>query len=100
MSQNIEAPTYPRPSKSWQPPDMSMLKINIDAVSCKHTRRMGIGVVIQDSLGFVIGAMADIVQGCFELYIDECLAIRNSLVFGYESGLLAKKVESLAKCSA
>lgn len=43
----------------WFPPPAPLLKVNFDGVLFMDTSQAGIGVVIRDSAGKVIGALSD-----------------------------------------
>ena len=54
----------------------------------------GLGGVIRDTDGEVLGAFAKRIQGCLDVQMAECLAIRSGLIFALDSGIQDDEVES------
>ena len=55
---------------------------------------VGLGAIIRDESGFVLGAMAKPVLVCFSPFVTECLALREGLIFAANSGLQAQMIET------
>ena len=45
------------PRHQWRPPDLNSYKANFDAAVFQATNTVGIGIIIRDSNGDVIGAL-------------------------------------------
>ncbi|EXB82472.1 hypothetical protein L484_027647 [Morus notabilis] len=46
-----------------------------------HSDSVGVGGLIRDSSGFVLGAFAKKLPGAFSVLTAECLAVREGLIF-------------------
>nr|POE97331.1 hypothetical protein CFP56_49462 [Quercus suber] len=76
-----------RPQHQWRPPDLHSFKANFDAAVFQATNTAGIGVIIRDSNGEVIGALSmpiPLSQSVAEL---EALACLRAVQFALEIGL-------------
>lgn len=95
----VLAPSY-SPLQSWKAPDPGCLKLNVDAFMREGSPTVGLGVgaIIRDESGFVLGAMAKPVPGCFSPFVTECLALREGLIFAADSGLQVQMIETDALC--
>ncbi|KAL5552848.1 hypothetical protein UlMin_040249 [Ulmus minor] len=51
-------PHIPIAAHPWKPPAMGMVKINTDAAWCNRTKKFGLGVVIRDHSGSILGSAA------------------------------------------
>ena len=90
-----KAPLVKRVSPAtWRPPAAGLLKLNTDAAVVNEGGVTGLGGVIRDTEGEVLGAFSKRVQGCLDVQTAECLAIRAGLIFAMESGLRVAEVES------
>ncbi|KAK2642703.1 hypothetical protein Ddye_024466 [Dipteronia dyeriana] len=78
----------------WQPPNIVFYKLNTDAAFDVNSQRVGLGMIIRDHLGFVLGASAQTVVANFCPQIAEALAIFRGLTFVVESGLIPVVIES------
>ncbi|GMN68764.1 hypothetical protein TIFTF001_037815 [Ficus carica] len=74
-------------SDVWLPPQSGYLKLNIDASVSSGSDHIGIGAVIRDEKGRILGAMAKSVEGTFSPFLAECIALREGL-------MMAKELES------
>ena len=79
---------------SWAPPSKGSLKLNTDAVVKKELGIVGLGRVIRDDKGEVLGAFSRRILGNFEIAMAECLVIHVGLVFALERGLHPQEIES------
>lgn len=86
-------PENPRPTH-WSPPSPGSLKLNTDAAINTELGVVGLGGVIRDEYGNVLGAFAKRYMGRVDAHLAESLAIRAGLVFALESGLRVKELES------
>ena len=60
----------------WKPPDFGLYKINFDGVLFADHGSAGLGVVIRDWEGPVIGALSEKVRHPSFVYLVEALAAR------------------------
>ncbi|PON87267.1 Ribonuclease H-like domain containing protein [Trema orientale] len=81
-------------NEKWHPPELGVLKLNVDAAVNLGEGTIGVGAVIRDYKGDVMGAMAKRIKGSFDPYIAECFAIREGLAFAKESFLHVRMVET------
>ncbi|GMN50234.1 hypothetical protein TIFTF001_019407 [Ficus carica] len=82
--------------QSWKAPDPGCLKLNVDALVREGSPTVGLGAIIREESGFVLGAMAKPIPGCFSPFVTECLALREWLIFAADSGLQVQKIETNA----
>ncbi|GMN40729.1 hypothetical protein TIFTF001_009947 [Ficus carica] len=75
-------------SDVWLPPQSGYLKLNVDASVSPESDHIGIGAVIRDEKGRILGAMAKSVEGTFSPFLAECIALREGL-------MMAKELESV-----
>ncbi|GMN70202.1 hypothetical protein TIFTF001_039242 [Ficus carica] len=78
----------------WKAPMSGLLKLNADASVFKDCDVVGIGGIIRNSEGQVIGAIAKKLSGLFFPYAAECLAIRKGILFAKQQGLNISSMES------
>ncbi|GMN27390.1 hypothetical protein TIFTF001_001625 [Ficus carica] len=71
-------------SNVWSPPQPGYFKLNIDASVIPGSDHIGIGAVIRDEEGSILGAMARSVGGSFSPFVAECFALREGLRFAKE----------------
>uniref|UniRef100_A0A803P460 RNase H type-1 domain-containing protein n=1 Tax=Cannabis sativa TaxID=3483 RepID=A0A803P460_CANSA len=64
---------------AWKPPDVHMLKMNVDAAANYKDKISGIGAVVCDFKGEVIAAFSKPGQGCFRSDEMEANALFHSL---------------------
>ena len=53
----------PKENLKWVPPPQGWFKANVDGDIFKETNKVGIGVVVRDSQGWVLAALSEIVEG-------------------------------------
>lgn len=70
-------PAVPRDIK-WKPPSSLYYKINFDGATFNELRAAGLGVVIRDSLGCVIGALSERILVLVFATTLEALAFRRA----------------------
>ncbi|XVE87124.1 hypothetical protein DITRI_Ditri18aG0091100 [Diplodiscus trichospermus] len=70
----------------WRPPRCGAFKVNFDAAFDSFTKTNGVGVVIRDSKGAVMGAMASSKKWIYELFMIEPYAILYALDFASNMG--------------
>ncbi|KAK2648631.1 hypothetical protein Ddye_016120 [Dipteronia dyeriana] len=69
----------------WRPPNVGVYKINTDAATNDLNRRIGYGIIIRNSAGFVKAAAAKIVKAMLSPLIEEALAVKNGILLALES---------------
>ncbi|KAK0603417.1 hypothetical protein LWI29_004743 [Acer saccharum] len=83
----------PSPAR-WQPPSSGLYKLNTDASLDSTSQRIGLGMVIRDQEGFVMGSSAQRVDVNFSPKVAEALAILRGLIFAVDTRLLLVSVKS------
>ncbi|KAK2661981.1 hypothetical protein Ddye_000555 [Dipteronia dyeriana] len=78
----------------WRPPTKPMYKINTDASIQTQSNCIGVGIVIHDRSGWVMGSSAQRIQACFTPQIAKAIAILRGVDFARDMGLLPDVVES------
>ncbi|XP_075640371.1 uncharacterized protein LOC142612138 [Castanea sativa] len=74
-------------SNSWSPPQTPFYKANFDGALFQDINKAGIGVVIRDSAGLVIGALSEIISLPPSVIEVEALACQIAIIFARELGL-------------
>ena len=72
----------------WKPPEYPFIKANFDAAVFKTSSLAGIGVIIRDGMGEVIGALTMPIPLANSVATMEALACRRAVLFAKEIGLL------------
>ena len=76
----------------WNPPEHTMMKINVDGAKFKGKRLMGLGVVVRNWIGSFIVGHSLRVDGCFDAEVIEALlaleAIKLAHLFGFRRVVL------------
>lgn len=67
-------------AQHWRAPAENLLKLNVEASVIPGRGRIGVGGVIRDSSGFVLGAFSKLVSGNFSPFAEECLGRVFSLL--------------------
>ncbi|GMN50671.1 hypothetical protein TIFTF001_019832 [Ficus carica] len=75
-------------SDVWLPPQSGYLKLNVDASVSPGSDHIGVGAVIRDEKGRIIGAVAKSMEETFSPFLTEFIAIREGL-------MIAKELESV-----
>ncbi|XWS33068.1 hypothetical protein CRYUN_Cryun22dG0046700 [Craigia yunnanensis] len=80
----------------WRPPEPGVLKINFDGSVNKETRKGGLGVIIMDEKGEVMGAHASNML-CFpDSFTVEAYAVVRAVYFALEMGFRQVEMEGEA----
>ncbi|GMN35753.1 hypothetical protein TIFTF001_005489 [Ficus carica] len=74
----------------WLPPQSGYLKLNVDASISPESDHIGIGAVICDEKGRILGAMEKSVEGTFSPFLAECIALREGPILENVKQLLAQ----------
>ncbi|KAL5742092.1 hypothetical protein ACOSP7_028824 [Xanthoceras sorbifolium] len=95
---NSSSPCLPATSVQivkWQPPLAGLVKLNIDvALDIENNSMIGVGVVLRDHKGQVLGFSWQRFRGCFSPQVAEALAMLRGLHFALELGINPCIVES------
>ncbi|KAL5560757.1 hypothetical protein UlMin_036968 [Ulmus minor] len=70
-------PHIPIAAHPWKPPAMGMVKINTDAAWCNRTKKFGLGVVIRDHSGSILGSAATPVSSSVSVDVAEGWALER-----------------------
>ena len=73
--------------RKWQPPEPGLYKLNFDGAMFNESNEAGIGIVVQESLGLVLVAMAEKIWKPHNVESLEMLAARRAIIFAKELGL-------------
>ena len=84
-------------SARWRLPDPNFFKINFDGAVFSELDAAGLGVVIRDSFGSVVGSLAERVPLPNSVASVEALACRRALLFAKELGISTAMVEGDAE---
>ncbi|KAK2664585.1 hypothetical protein Ddye_003159 [Dipteronia dyeriana] len=85
------------PMVKWSRPNVGMYKVNTDAAIQSTQNRIGIGIVIRDNVGSVMGCSTQVLEACFSPQVAEATAILRGFSFAMDSGLLPAVFESDAQ---
>ena len=77
----------------WRPPGVGMFKANYDGAVFAESEEAGIGVIVRDSKGDVIAALAEKIPYPGSVEVLEALAARRAAKFVVELGLSAAELE-------
>ncbi|KAK3230321.1 hypothetical protein Dsin_002202 [Dipteronia sinensis] len=81
----------------WCSPVVGIYKVNTDAAIQSAHNRVGIGIMIRDNMGNVMGCSTQVLEACFSPQVAEATAILRGISFAIDSGLLLTVFESDAK---
>lgn len=83
----LPLPRQPRPLKSWSPPQIGWYKVNIDGAVFKYIGHCGIGVVVQNDKGLIMGALCKNFPYPLGALEVEAKAAEVGVIFAWELGL-------------
>ena len=86
--QTLAEPRAARPGAKWIAPPSESFKINFDRAVFKDQDRAGIGVIIWDSYGLVMGSMSQVVPPPQTIVELEALAALKVVEFATDLGLI------------
>ncbi|KAK1583175.1 hypothetical protein Q3G72_021588 [Acer saccharum] len=81
------------------PPALGLYKINTNASLDSRKNRMGVGVIIRDPSGEVLGAFAQHLDACFVPSVAAALALLRGIDFDIHSGLLLAVIGDRIRCA-
>ncbi|KAK9992176.1 hypothetical protein SO802_027161 [Lithocarpus litseifolius] len=80
-------PSSHRLQINWLPPSMNVVKINFDGAVFLKENRSGIGVVVRDENGLVLGSCTKSLSQAYSATEIEAMAAATALVFASELGI-------------
>ena len=86
LTEGQKAQPAPR-AKHWNPPPQGMYKVNIDAVVFKEQRCCGIGVIIRNEKGQMMGALCKKVAAPWGSLEAEAKAAETGILLAWDLGL-------------
>ncbi|KAK2661322.1 hypothetical protein Ddye_007855 [Dipteronia dyeriana] len=81
----------------WKRPREGLFKVNTDATICIERNIVGLGIVIRNHEGEVMGCSSQSTVSNYTPQIAEACAIFRGLLFAKDAGLLPAVIESDAK---
>ncbi|KAL5558848.1 hypothetical protein UlMin_035059 [Ulmus minor] len=87
-------PHTPTAAHPWKPPEVGIVKINTDAAWCNHTKKFGLGVVICDHSGSILGSAATPVSSSVSVDVAEGWALERGARLAKYLGFSAIELES------
>ena len=72
--------------QKWKPPEHGLVKVNCDGARFAEENRAGIGVVIRNSKGLVLGSLSKLVPQAYGPLEIEVMAVATALVFASNLG--------------
>ncbi|KAL5555878.1 hypothetical protein UlMin_038114 [Ulmus minor] len=87
-------PHIPIAAHPWKPPEMGIVKINTDAAWCNRTKKFGLGVVIRDHSGSILGSAATPVSSFVSVDVAEGWALEKGARLAKYLGFSAIELES------
>ena len=83
--------------ETWSPPQLGCLKLNVDASVLPGVDHIGIGAVLCDEKGIILGAIAKSLDGSFSPFLAECIALREGLIFAkdFNSGPIVVETDAI-----
>ncbi|KAK3224802.1 hypothetical protein Dsin_004664 [Dipteronia sinensis] len=82
---------------NWVPPNSGLFKLNTDAALNASGCVVGVGLVVQDSMCYVLATSSQRVVVTYNTQLAEAVTIHRGLVLACETGLYPVEVESDAK---
>ena len=73
-------------AQKWKPPKHGLVKVNCDGARFTKENRAGIGVVIRNSKGLVLGSLSKLVPQAYGPLEIEAMAVVTTLVFTSDLG--------------
>ncbi|KAL5551374.1 hypothetical protein UlMin_001550 [Ulmus minor] len=78
----------------WQAPKVGFVKVNTDAAWCSNQKKFGLGSVIRDHTGKVLGSAATPVSSSVSVAVAESWALENGASLAKQMGFSAVILES------
>ena len=87
IQEKVSALPSPPPEQRWCPPTTDVCKVNFDAAVFRTSNTVGLGVVVRDSSGAVIGVLSVPISLGSSVAELEALACLRAVQFASEIGL-------------
>ncbi|KAL5550543.1 hypothetical protein UlMin_000719 [Ulmus minor] len=81
-------------SKPWQAPICGWVKVNSDAAWCSKQKKFGLGAIIRDSTGKVLGSVATPIFASVSVAVAEAWAMERGAALAKQLGFLTVVLES------
>ncbi|KAI9181833.1 hypothetical protein LWI28_019111 [Acer negundo] len=78
----------------WQPPPENLYKINTDVALDVERQIVGVGVVVRDHRGQVMGVSSQHLEVNFNPGVAQAIALFRGIAFAEEAGLVLAVIES------
>ncbi|KAL5548698.1 hypothetical protein UlMin_003929 [Ulmus minor] len=83
-----------RANKPWQAPPFGWVKVNSDAAWCSKQKKFGLGAIIRDFTGKVLGSVATPIPASVSVAVAEAWAIERGAALAKQLGFSAVVLES------
>ncbi|KAL5556780.1 hypothetical protein UlMin_039016 [Ulmus minor] len=80
-------------AQPWKPPEMGMVKINTDAAWCRCMKKFGLGVVIRDHSGSILGSAATPIFSSVSVDVAKGWALERGAKLAMQLGFPTVKLE-------
>ena len=70
----------------WQAPQAVFVKVNFDGAIFGELNKLGVGVVIRDNNGTILGSCSEKLSQAYKAEETEALAARKASMFAHELG--------------
>ncbi|KAL5578350.1 hypothetical protein UlMin_020049 [Ulmus minor] len=81
-------------ASTWQPPEIGVVKVNSDAAWCSKMKKFGLGSVIRDYTGKVLGSVATPIHSLVSVAVAESWALERGILLAKHLGYAAVILES------
>ncbi|KAL5570777.1 hypothetical protein UlMin_020374 [Ulmus minor] len=78
----------------WQPPKVGFVKVNSDAAWCSNKKKFGLGSIIRDYSGKVLGSLAMSISSSVSVAVAESWALEKGASLAKQMGFSAVILES------
>ncbi|KAK9994722.1 hypothetical protein SO802_024425 [Lithocarpus litseifolius] len=96
-SSKVHRPLIPARVVRWIPPIFPLYKVNFDGATFSTIGAAGLGAILRDHSGNVIGTMTERIQLPSSLAVVEAMACRRALLFAKELSIFEVSVEGDAE---
>ncbi|KAL2896303.1 hypothetical protein RDABS01_038087 [Bienertia sinuspersici] len=92
--EHVRRETQPTAARSWNPPEVGRWKLNTDVAFSKDRTKMGLGMIVRDSVGEVMMCATSPHTPVSNVVQAEGEAMKFGMQYAYEAGLRSLEVES------
>ncbi|KAL5582283.1 hypothetical protein UlMin_014725 [Ulmus minor] len=78
----------------WQAPEVGFVKVNLDAAWCSNQKKFGLGSIIRDYTGKVLGSVATPISSSVSVAVAESWALEKGASLAKQMGFSAVILES------